>query len=178
MATLDVGEGARRSTNREIPLIPMIDLLLCLVAFLLVTAVWARNARLEADPMGRASGCTSCQQTRRLHVELRDDKFRLTWKQDATVLSTSDVPREARSSSVEPRYRWLAERVAEEWRANGVHRAASDAGTDRAILHAGNQTEFAELVAALDAIAEPKRRISVGRASAEIPAFSVALAMD
>jgi biopolymer transport protein ExbD len=170
---------SERGSNREIPLIPMIDLLLCLVAFLLVTAVWTENARLDADATGgRADRCGSCGQERRLHVELRDDKFRLTWKENSTVISSSDVPRETIANGGEPRYRWLAERVAAEWRASGVHRAASDRHSDRAVLHTGNQTEYAEIVAVLDAIAESKREIHVGGARAEIPVFSVALAID
>jgi biopolymer transport protein ExbD len=50
MAGIDVGgHGGKRSTNHEIPLIPFIDFLLCLVAFLLVTAVWSQMARINAD---------------------------------------------------------------------------------------------------------------------------------
>ena len=42
MATIDVGGGSRKrkQVDGEIPLIPFIDLLLCCVMFLLVTAVW------------------------------------------------------------------------------------------------------------------------------------------
>ena len=49
MAGIDVGggHGGKRSTNHEIPLIPFIDFLLCLVAFLLVTAVWSQMARIN-----------------------------------------------------------------------------------------------------------------------------------
>ncbi len=50
MAGIDVGgHGGKRTTNHDIPLIPFIDFLLCLVAFLLVTAVWSQMARLNAD---------------------------------------------------------------------------------------------------------------------------------
>ena len=50
MATLDVGSGheGRRALDHQIPLIPFIDCLLCLVAFLLVTAVWSQMSRLQA----------------------------------------------------------------------------------------------------------------------------------
>ncbi len=42
MATLEVGSGRsrRRAVDTQIPLIPFVDLLLCCVMFLLVTAVW------------------------------------------------------------------------------------------------------------------------------------------
>ena len=41
MATLDIATAAeRRTVNRELPLVPFIDFLLCIVAFLLVTSGW------------------------------------------------------------------------------------------------------------------------------------------
>jgi biopolymer transport protein ExbD len=43
------GGGGKKSVNTEIPLIPFIDLLLCCVMFLLVTAVWNQLARLDAN---------------------------------------------------------------------------------------------------------------------------------
>lgn len=43
------GHGGKKETNSEIPLIPFIDLLLCCVMFLLVTAVWNQLARLDAN---------------------------------------------------------------------------------------------------------------------------------
>jgi biopolymer transport protein ExbD len=43
------GHGGKKSVNSEIPLIPFIDLLLCCVMFLLVTAVWNQLARLDAN---------------------------------------------------------------------------------------------------------------------------------
>jgi biopolymer transport protein ExbD len=43
------GKGGKKSVNHEIPLIPFIDLLLCCVMFLLVTAVWNQLARINAN---------------------------------------------------------------------------------------------------------------------------------
>jgi biopolymer transport protein ExbD len=45
----DEGGGGKKSVNSEIPLIPFIDLLLCCVMFLLVTAVWNQLARINAN---------------------------------------------------------------------------------------------------------------------------------
>jgi len=42
------GHGGKKSVDAEIPLIPFIDLLLCCVMFLLVTAVWNQMASLDA----------------------------------------------------------------------------------------------------------------------------------
>jgi biopolymer transport protein ExbD len=51
MAGIDTGggHGGKKGVNQEIPLIPFIDLLLCCVMFLLVSAVWNQFARLEAN---------------------------------------------------------------------------------------------------------------------------------
>jgi biopolymer transport protein ExbD len=43
------GHGGKKSVDSEIPLVPFIDLLLCCVMFLLVTAVWNQLARLNAN---------------------------------------------------------------------------------------------------------------------------------
>jgi biopolymer transport protein TolR len=45
----------RRSVNVDLNIIPFIDLMSCLVAFLLVTAVWVNTARLDTKPVGRAA---------------------------------------------------------------------------------------------------------------------------
>lgn len=42
------GHGGKKAVDAEIPLIPFIDLLLCCVMFLLVTAVWNKLASLDA----------------------------------------------------------------------------------------------------------------------------------
>src|SRR6187455_2939726 len=95
MAGIDTGggHGGKRATNHEIPLIPFIDFLLCLVAFLLVTAVWSRMARIDAD--GRAPNtATAVTREKQLHVDMTSErKFQLSWKEGMTVVSTIEVPR-------------------------------------------------------------------------------------
>ena len=51
MGGVDVGSegGKKRSTNAEINMIPFIDLLMVTIAFLLITAVWVTNSRINAD---------------------------------------------------------------------------------------------------------------------------------
>jgi biopolymer transport protein ExbD len=51
MATINVGggHGGKKAVDSDIPLIPFIDLLLCCVMFLLVTAVWNQLARIDAN---------------------------------------------------------------------------------------------------------------------------------
>ena len=51
MGGVSVGgdSGGKKSVDHEIPLIPFIDFLIVTVMFLLVTAVWNRLARIEAN---------------------------------------------------------------------------------------------------------------------------------
>ncbi|MCS6856155.1 MAG: biopolymer transporter ExbD [Sandaracinaceae bacterium] len=58
------GHGGKKSVDSEIPLVPFIDLLLCCVMFLLVTAVWNRLARLDANQQtpGQVSNPTDVEE--------------------------------------------------------------------------------------------------------------------
>jgi len=51
-----LGTGDKKSVNVDLNIVPFIDLMSCLTAFLLVTAVWINIARLEIKPAGRAVG--------------------------------------------------------------------------------------------------------------------------
>ena len=55
MASIQVGSGhgGKRPVDHEVPLIPFIDLLLCCVMFLLVTAVWNRLGQLTTPLEGQ-----------------------------------------------------------------------------------------------------------------------------
>ena len=49
----DGGKSGKKSVNADLNLVPYIDLLTCMVAFLLITAVWSQLARLEAHQKGQ-----------------------------------------------------------------------------------------------------------------------------
>ncbi len=49
-----VGTGESGSVNVELNVVPFIDLMSCLTAFLLVTAVWSTYAQIEIKPKGIA----------------------------------------------------------------------------------------------------------------------------
>jgi biopolymer transport protein ExbD len=51
-----LGTGDKKSVNIDLNIIPFIDVMSCLTAFLLVTAMWISIARLEIRPAGRAPG--------------------------------------------------------------------------------------------------------------------------
>jgi len=52
--------GNTKSRNLELNIVPFIDLMSCLTAFLLVTAVWINTAQLEVQPAGKARGGDPC----------------------------------------------------------------------------------------------------------------------
>jgi biopolymer transport protein ExbD len=185
MAQLNVGGGAaRRETNRELPLVPFIDFLLCLVSFLLITAVWTESSRVEANANVPSSqpcveGKCKDQNPKRLHVEVRDKKFSLVWKQGSTVVASADVERKpVKTIDGTVRYPDLERRIGEEWQSQGVHRAPTDGVADEAVLHTSNTDEFGEVVAVIDAIGAQRRERRVGQASAMVPAFNVTFAAN
>ena len=49
-----VGAGDKKSLNVELNIVPFIDLMSCLTAFLLVTAVWVNIAQINIQPKGKA----------------------------------------------------------------------------------------------------------------------------
>ena len=180
------GHGGRRSVDSEINMIPMIDLLVCCISFLLITAVWSQMARINADaqvpgPPNPEKELNPQPPDKMLHVEMRqDDKFTLIWKQGPTVVNSVDVPRHAvevdEGSIHTIRYPDLSTKVVEEWKANGSHRDASDKKVDQAVLHTDNKTSFKEIVAVIDAIYAPKREYGAG--GKEIPAFNVTFSVN
>src|SRR6478609_2289080 len=94
------GKGGRRSLDSEINMIPMIDLLMVTISFLLITAVWVHSQRLEANAQvpGTATEpppCgADCKEEARLHVETSDPtKFVLAWKQGRTVVRSTEIAR-------------------------------------------------------------------------------------
>src|SRR6187200_2664129 len=50
-ASLDL--GGKKSLNVELNIVPFIDLMSCLTAFLLVTAVWSNIAQITIQPKGK-----------------------------------------------------------------------------------------------------------------------------
>ena len=180
MAGIDTGtEGSsKRGVNRDLPLIPFIDFLLCLVSFLLITAVWTQSARLEAD--ARVPGDRTRpggERERELHVKVRPNTFELEWRQADTVLTMTDVPRQPVMVNGHPSYPDLARLLSAEYASHGVHRSPTDPRPDLAVLHADNATSYGELIAVMDAMHATKKY----GGSTMVPtrrAFAVAFAVD
>jgi biopolymer transport protein ExbD len=155
--------------DHGLPLVPFIDFMVCLIAFLMVTAVWTQLSRIEAT--GKVPGAELGpvgDPPKELHVVARAKDFDLRWQRGATVLETQSVPRSAIEVKGEPRYPALQEAITKQWNAQGEHRAASDPKLDHAVLHVANDAPFTEIVAVLDALHAPRR----GAKSAFDVAFS------
>jgi len=185
MATIDVGggSGGRRALNRELTLVPFIDFLLCVVAFLLVTAVWSQMARLNANAAvpGAPTAKDPEESPPQLHVDMRrGDEFVLEWRRSGTVLSREVVqrkPEERRgvAASSGMRLPYLATRVGESWERNGHHRGTGDPSADLAVLHTPNSAAFEDVVAVMDAIHGVQRPVANGVTG---PVFEVIFAAD
>jgi len=55
-----IGTGDKGSVNVELNIVPFIDLMSCLTAFLLVTAVWVNISQLDVQPAGKAREAPPC----------------------------------------------------------------------------------------------------------------------
>ena len=82
MAMIDIESrgGGKKAVDANIPLIPFIDLLLCCVMFLLVTAVWNQLARLDAvqDVPGERTPDVSNMDPLRLVLQVSGDGYVLS----------------------------------------------------------------------------------------------------
>ena len=159
------GGGGRRALDTDINMVPMIDLLMVTIAFLLVTAVWSQMSRLEGSAkVPGPDGIEPGEHERALHVDMRSpDRFVLSWREGQTVARSVEVPRE---------YPALAKAIAGEWRGNGAHTSPGDPRRDEAVLHTADDTPFKDMVAVMDAIEATKRPVRHGEESA----FAVTLA--
>ena len=78
------GKSGKKPLNADLNLVPYIDLLTCMVAFLLITAVWSQLARLEAHQkgQGQAGEDTPPEKVFKLVVLVNDSGFNLVADQD------------------------------------------------------------------------------------------------
>lgn len=168
MAGVDVGGGGgkKRSVNSEINMIPFIDLLMVTIAFLLITAVWVTNSRINADaqvpgPPDPNKELTPQTPEKVLNLQIGESEFSLVWKQGSTVVSEIKVPKtpveiEETGRKI-VRYPDLAKKIETEWGTQGGHKDPSDKKLDQCILLSDNRAPFKEIIAVLDALYTPKR---------------------
>jgi hypothetical protein len=171
-------------------MIPMIDLLMVTISFLLITAVWTHMSRINADaqvpgPPRPDQEIDKVEPEKQLHVEMRQpDHFTLIWKQGGQIVTTIDVPRKDNAEKVGGgqarviRYPDLAAKIESEWKTVGQHRDPSDKKFDQAILHTDNETQYSNIIGVIDAIYQPKRGYTVGGKNQQMPAFNVTFAVN
>jgi len=172
MAGIDLGGGQGRAVNRDINMIPFIDLLMVTIAFLLITAVWVTHSRVEADARVPSDRGEIVPEAVAVHVYAEPEWFRVAWKRGRTVIAERTVPRAAAG---EPE-RALEAALGEGWKRHGVHTDPSDRMQDRAVLHTADDERFAAMVAMMDAVAATTRDAFVGGEARRVPALRLALA--
>ncbi len=182
------GGGKRKSLDSEINMIPMIDLLMVTISFLLITAVWTQMARINADAQVPGPPRPDVEQEKiepekQLHVMMQgEDKFVLVWKQGSTTVDSIDVPRRdvvSQQGSVQVvRYPDLGAKIESEWKAKGQHTNPTDKKQDQAILHTDNKTEFKYIIGVIDAIYAPQRDMTFGAKTDKFPAFNITFAVN
>jgi biopolymer transport protein ExbD len=191
MGGVDVGGGGgkkRKSLDSEINMIPMIDLLMVTISFLLITAVWTHMARINADAQVPGPPRPDVEQEKvepekQLHVMMQaEDKFVLVWKQGSTTVDSIDVLRKdvvQQEGAVQVvRFPDLAAKIETEWKAKGQHSNATDKKLDQAILHTDNKTEFKYIIGVIDAIYQTHRDLQLGGKTEKLPAFNITFAVN
>ena len=182
------GKSGRKSLDSEINMIPMIDLLMVTISFLLITAVWTHMSRINADAQVPGPPRPDVEQEKvepekQLHVMMQtDDKFTLVWKQGSTTVDSIDVPRKdvvlKEGAAEVVRFPDLAAKVESEWKAKGQHSNPTDKKLDQAILHTDNKTEFRYIIAVIDAIYQTHRDLTLGGKTEKLPAFNITFAVN
>ena len=82
------GKSGKKELNAELNLVPYIDLLTCMVAFLLITAGWTQLARLQAQQkgQGQAGEETPPELQVKVVVMVNQEGFNLVVGQDQTPI--------------------------------------------------------------------------------------------
>ena len=134
--SIDGGGGDRKKPlNAELNLVPYIDLLTCMVAFLLITAVWTQLARLKVDQHGQGPIDTlDATDKTKIAVVVHDDGFNL-------IVGSDQKPLPRKAGALD--YATLAVELA------AVKRAHPDR-TDAQVISADN-VAFDSIVRTMDA---------------------------
>jgi biopolymer transport protein ExbD len=88
-----VGTDEKGSVNVELNIIPFIDLMSCLTAFLLVTAVWVNIAQINIQPKGKTRDTSNVQkdeETVTLSVLVTNDRI---WLGLSRVNDFQEIPK-------------------------------------------------------------------------------------
>ena len=146
--SVESGRGRRRSLDMEINMVPMIDLLMVTISFLLLTAVWTHTQRLDGTTQvpGPPVPGKTMEPVARLHVQVPadDGPLRVTVRRGVEVLDVASVPRGETSH--------LADRLDTLRRAHPADLASEDSHV--VVVHADNAILYRDMVAVMDGISE------------------------
>jgi len=107
MATFDTGK--RKSVNVELNIVPFIDLMSCLTAFLLVTAAWVNTASLNIRPQGKSrEGGKECDQADCMYLSVLVEPEAI-WIGQSRINELDRIP----ATSSGPDFAKLGERLRE-----------------------------------------------------------------
>lgn len=64
------GKGGKKALDAELNLVPFIDLLVCCICFLLITAVWTQMARIEVNQKGKGTASKKEDKPQEMQVKI------------------------------------------------------------------------------------------------------------
>jgi biopolymer transport protein TolR len=100
--------GGKRDVNVDLNIVPFIDLMSCLTAFLLVTAVWVQIAQLGLKPKGKSRDPTMLKQEDEkvvLSVLIQSDNI---WIVQSRIGDQQSIPLPPRNETDNMRAAWSA----------------------------------------------------------------------
>jgi biopolymer transport protein TolR len=80
------GKGGKRSLTADLNLVPYIDLLTCMVAFLLITAVWTQLAQLKISQHGKGGDVEQEPPMAKIAVVVGQDGINLVVNQEREMV--------------------------------------------------------------------------------------------
>ena len=146
---VDSGGSRRRAVDSEINMVPMIDLLMVTVSFLLLTAVWTHMGRIEGTTKVPGPPDPSPQvEHARMHVEVPGGEaaFVITVRRGNEIVETASVPRETPNA--------IGAKLHEIRRTH-----PGDLGGDESrtvVLHTNDELRYKDMVAVMDGISAPR----------------------
>ncbi len=170
--------GGRRALDAEINAVPMVDLMMVTISFLLITAVWSHMQRMDATTRAPGDPTTVVEREephKTFEVEARPDRFVLTWRRGTEVLESTDVAFDTKKEGGGLRFPTLAAQVGEAYRRQGEHRDPSDRTFDRAVLKVHDRLPYGEIVGVMDAVSAAHRSVTRNGKQESVPAFDLVM---
>ena len=151
-----VGAGEKGSVNVELNIIPFIDLMSCLTAFLLVTAVWVNIAQINIQPKGKTRDTNNVKtddETVTLSVLVQADRI---WVGLSRVNEFQEIPKKGDDQDWEKFETTLKEHKASAFFADRSDLEIAAESTTQSVVH------YQDVIRAMD-VAVKVGLIDVGR---------------